>query len=125
MGRMLLIVRKSGRPKVAKIVATTFFLPLSWRSRKWSLSFFGKVVREKVVFLVINLNLVYINRFNNLKLFIMSLNEGNTAVGSIELSDYVLIWLKERMKGYNTKLDARVHKFWQTISCCHNAWTAY
>ena len=48
------------------------------------------------------------------------MNEPSNCVGAIELNDVVLHWVKERIKLSNSKLDVRVHKFWQTISCCHN-----
>ena len=48
------------------------------------------------------------------------MNEHSNFVGAIELNDVVLSWVKERIKFSNSKLDSRVHKFWQTISCCHN-----
>ena len=46
--------------------------------------------------------------------------ENSAASVAIEIEDVILVWLKERIKNSNIKLDQRVHKFWQTVSCCHN-----
>ena len=40
--------------------------------------------------------------------------------GLIPIRSDVLPWVKERLNNYNFKCDARVHKFWQTVSICHN-----
>ena len=49
--------------------------------------------------------------------FSIMLSEKSGSEGAIPIRDDILIWLKERIKNGNSKLDARTLKFWQSIVC--------